>query len=420
MATISLMFRGTKKEKYIHLCLTDGENVTLRTTTGYKIDSKYIVDINKIGQSSKVKTVKNAIEDLQAKIRKDYIELGNKSIVSNKWLKGRINYHKGIIEKKKKGEDETANLDILQDFFTHFLKDYKDISGGEIQEGRIKHYRTLKSHLTNYKDLSRVRIVDINPTWVGKFKTYLKNQDYSLDYVYKIISNFKTLCRYAQRLEVEVSPKLELIKTSYKDKSKPKPVVLSFDELDRIKKLKITNKDLDNSRRWLLLGCELGQRAGDLLRLNEDCITTINGTKVIYLEQEKTDYPLNIPITNKVEELLGNGFPEPTTQQRLNYDFKDICQRASITDEVEGLLYDSEKKRRVKDFYPKYKLVQTHTMRRSFATNYYSKIPTPILARITGHKKEETFLKYVNKPPVDMIDEIKELFNKAYLKNTES
>jgi hypothetical protein len=34
-------------------------------------------------------------------------------------------------------------------------------------------------------------------------------------------------------------------------------------------------------------------------------------------------------------------------------------------------------------------------MRRSFASNYYGKIETPLLMNITGHSKEPTFLTYI-------------------------
>jgi hypothetical protein len=34
-------------------------------------------------------------------------------------------------------------------------------------------------------------------------------------------------------------------------------------------------------------------------------------------------------------------------------------------------------------------------MRRSFASNYYGKIETPLLMNITGHTKESTFLTYI-------------------------
>jgi integrase len=46
---------------------------------------------------------------------------------------------------------------------------------------------------------------------------------------------------------------------------------------------------------------------------------------------------------------------------------------------------------------PKYKFVTSHIMRRSFASNYYGKIETPLLMNITGHSKERTFLTYIGK-----------------------
>ena len=43
----------------------------------------------------------------------------------------------------------------------------------------------------------------------------------------------------------------------------------------------------------------------------------------------------------------------------------------------------------------KYEFVTSHIMRRSFASNYYGKIETPLLMNITGHSKESTFLTYI-------------------------
>lgn len=36
-------------------------------------------------------------------------------------------------------------------------------------------------------------------------------------------------------------------------------------------------------------------------------------------------------------------------------------------------------------------------MRRSFATNHFGKVPTPLLMEITGHTKETTFLSYIGR-----------------------
>ena len=47
--------------------------------------------------------------------------------------------------------------------------------------------------------------------------------------------------------------------------------------------------------------------------------------------------------------------------------------------------------------FPKYQLLSSHDLRRSFATNHYGKIPTPILMKLTGHSRESAFLEYVGK-----------------------
>jgi integrase len=66
---------------------------------------------------------------------------------------------------------------------------------------------------------------------------------------------------------------------------------------------------------------------------------------------------------------------------------------------MEGYLIKMDEKkvkRKVFDHYPKWKLITSHSFRRSFATNYYKIIPTPIVMNITGHTRESTFLKYIN------------------------
>ena len=39
----------------------------------------------------------------------------------------------------------------------------------------------------------------------------------------------------------------------------------------------------------------------------------------------------------------------------------------------------------------------SHDLRRSFATNFYGKIETPIIMRMTGHSRENNFLRYIGK-----------------------
>ena len=97
--------------------------------------------------------------------------------------------------------------------------------------------------------------------------------------------------------------------------------------------------------------------------------------------------------------LFGN-----VSSQKLNEHIKKVCEIAEINEIVEGKKLNPNAKkenpesmRKIRDFYPKWELVTSHSFRRSFATNYYKKIPTAVLIGITGHSKESLFLDYINK-----------------------
>lgn len=42
--------------------------------------------------------------------------------------------------------------------------------------------------------------------------------------------------------------------------------------------------------------------------------------------------------------------------------------------------------------FSKYEVISSHDLRRSFATNFFGKIPTPVLMQMTGHSKESAFM----------------------------
>ena len=51
--------------------------------------------------------------------------------------------------------------------------------------------------------------------------------------------------------------------------------------------------------------------------------------------------------------------------------------------------------RKAPGLYPKYELITSHTCRRSFASNWYGKLPNSAIMAATGHSKEEDFLRYI-------------------------
>ena len=60
---------------------------------------------------------------------------------------------------------------------------------------------------------------------------------------------------------------------------------------------------------------------------------------------------------------------------------------AGINKLVNGYKFCPNMKRKKFGLYPKFDLISSHDLRRSFAANYFGKIATPILMQITGHSK---------------------------------
>ena len=96
-----------------------------------------------------------------------------------------------------------------------------------------------------------------------------------------------------------------------------------------------------------------------------------------------------------VIEQLENEFPRRISQVVFNKQIKALCRMAVIENLVSGFKNNPKTRRKEIVNAPKYEFVTSHIMRRSFASNYYGKIETPLLMNITGNSKESTFLTYI-------------------------
>jgi len=140
----------------------------------------------------------------------------------------------------------------------------------------------------------------------------------------------------------------------------------------------------------------LGQRVSDLLNLQSDQIRESNYGIYVDMIQQKTTKSVTIGVVDPlIIHYLKEELPYKITPQLFNKNIKLICKMAGIKDIVKGYALCSDTKRRVLGSYPKYSLISSHDLRRSFATNYFGKIETPLLMHITGHTKEGTFLAYI-------------------------
>jgi len=242
-----------------------------------------------------------------------------------------------------------------------------------------------------------IMLKDIDHMLVHTFKEWLLTEkSYSLNNAGLQLKLLKMICKEAERMCIPVNPYTRHIE-SFTQKSKDRVLqTISFEEILKIKALKELPSTLENARKWILIGLYIGQRVSDLLNLKPSQLRFIENGVYIDINQQKTDKYVTVGVVDKeVVQILKMRFPYAISAQLFNRQIKQICQIAGINNMVSGYKLCPKTRRKRLGTHPKYSLISSHDLRRSFATNYFGKIETPILMQITGHSKESTFLSYI-------------------------
>jgi integrase len=223
----------------------------------------------------------------------------------------------------------------------------------------------------------------------------------------RYIKFLKTVCLDAQKSGYTVSPELMQIKGFSVQIDK---IYLNWDELNILENIELKQDYLQDARDWLLIGCYIGQRVGDLLQLTGQDIKQIGNLDFIELIQQKTKKRVSILVHDKVRTILekrGGNFPPPysknidSSKAKFNLLIKEVCKESEINEIISGARINPKTSRKESGDFPKWELVTSHICRRSFATNYYGDIPTGLLLNVTGHSTEKEFLNYIGKTPID-------------------
>jgi len=242
-----------------------------------------------------------------------------------------------------------------------------------------------------------IMLDSIDHMLVNAFKEWLLTEkEYSLNNAGLQLKLLKMICKEAERMSIDVNPYTRHIE-SFTQKSKDRVLqTISFEEIKQIKVLRDLPSTLENARKWILIGLYIGQRVSDLLALKPSQLRFIENGVYIDINQQKTDKYVTVGVVDKeVIQILKQLFPYAISAQLFNRQIKQICQIAGIYEMVSGYKLCSKTRRKKLGTHPKYSLISSHDLRRSFATNYFGKIETPILMQITGHSKESTFLSYI-------------------------
>jgi len=151
---------------------------------------------------------------------------------------------------------------------------------------------------------------------------------------------------------------------------------------------------LERVRDIFLIGSSTGLRFSDLSKLKKENLTPEN---TIRIKTEKVDRTIEAPITPLVRQIFEKynyELPKIPTNNNFNDYIKMVASRAGIKEPV--TIERSKGVFIVGQVIEKYNLVTSHTARRSFATNaFLAGVPTLSIMKITGHKTEASFMRYI-------------------------
>ncbi|MEO5776239.1 MAG: phage integrase SAM-like domain-containing protein [Flavobacterium sp.] len=415
MAKIKYLLQSKSETSNIYVRYSINRTTVLKRKTGFIISAKdWSIDKSqpKMGRED-LKIIKSKLDKLAIFINDAHNEGISKGIeFTGDWLQLQIDLFNNKIA--------IVELDVLTNYIDKYIAEapYKTNQKKEIglSTGRIGNLKLFKNVIKRYEEQmlggKSILIKNINLQFVEKYKTWLFDQGYAVNYVGKNIDNIKTICNDAFKNDIETSIQLKNIKSISENNTPENVIYLSEEEQEQIKDTTLIREALINARKWLLLGCLVGQRGGDLLDISEKNIKDINGIKIIELKQQKTGKLVAIPLLPEALEIIESGMPYKISLPRFNEYIKDVCKEAKLNERILGRKKPKANSPTVKDIYPKYEVVTSHICRRSFATNFYGRIPTPILMNITAHGTERMFLNYIGKTTYDNAYQMLEYFSK--------
>lgn len=332
-----------------------------------------------------------------------------------------------INQNNSEGKAAKPTLYTLADRFVSGEIKHK---GKDKSKSSLQNYAAVLRHLKEFEAAKKYKVDfdTINLDFFYSYVTYLqKTKKLAVNTIAKDISILKVFMGEAVDMDYTDNLKFKHKKFSFNEEETDQ-IYLKEEELHRLYAFDLShNKKLEQVRDLFIFGAWVGLRISDYSNIKPENIVQIDGGYFIDITTQKTKERVIIPCNPVVLEIFNkyshntNKLPKAISDQKFNEYIKEACKLAGEAESnpVKSML---EKGRlNSKPGLMLWECVSSHTCRRSFATNYYLQgFPTIDLMKITTHKTERSFLKYIRVSKLDtakrMAAHIKENWSKKLLR----
>lgn len=304
----------------------------------------------------------------------------------------------------KKAEPENSLWQLITRFRAGEIRDKH---GKSKTAGTLRTYGIVAGHLKTFEKTHKYKLTydSINRTFLDRYLNYLE-----FDAKLSINTRSKNL----QILKVFLN---EAHERGYTDNTFYKKISVAWEESEAValsrREIKLLydydfsdNDRLERVRDLFVFGCNVGLRISDFSRIQPHHIFEKDGGLRIKIQTQKTGGVVEIPCNDQVVKILKKyDYRLPKiSDQKFNLFVKEACKIAGLT-QTGRLLKEPEK--------PLFEAIASHTCRRSFCTNLYNEgVPAMVIMRISGHKSESAFIKYIKISQTDAADKLSAHFRK--------
>jgi len=186
-------------------------------------------------------------------------------------------------------------------------------------------------------------------------------------------------------------------------------IYLDHYEIGKLYHLDLTERpDLIPARNLFVLGCLTGLRFSDYSTLKPEDLHQ----DMLYKRQQKSFHPVVIPLRKEAKEIFTEQFKQEIPNicnAQFNKNIKEIAKLAGLNQTIKFSYKKGNKTVEIKR--PKFGWITSHTARRSFCTNeFLAGTPVFLIMKISGHKREKDFYKYIRVDPQEAAQKIKQLW----------
>ncbi|MEA5459861.1 tyrosine-type recombinase/integrase [Arcicella sp. LKC2W] len=404
MATTKLKLRTDRKNTfdtttvYVQVCINSKIKLY---SSGFKVKPEHWDETNQKVR----KTFGYGFERHWAKINKKKIEIDqiiDHTVMNN--IKLTFEY---ITEELRKLENigsteaEQANENAKKSFY-EVIEDFIKVNSLIDSKDTTKHRQTALNKLKTFFGKKIPTFSDINYQFYTEYINWLIEEEELMNSsVNKQLDYLKTFMGYASKLNLfnkDILKNFDSLPEADTFK-----VYISQEELKKIWEYKFQNERLERVRDLFVFGCATGLRESDFSEIKPENVKK-DEFQLISIKLKKL---IIVPINKYSKAVLDkyNNLLPKYSQQNFNDYIKEALEEIGIDTPEQVITY--KKGIRNEEIVPKYKLVSSHTARRTFITQSILRgIPIPIIQKITGHKDLRSFERYIRITEADKRNEM--------------